>query len=139
MSESIPSSSQPTRDRSGAYAALTGLSSLIGLAIVASPFVFDATDTGLWHHVAVGAIIFLLAGIGYYQVMTGRPVNLAVMGLAALLGLWMVIAPFAVDVGVDELLWTSVIAGLAVFLFTGYVAYMGRSRRAGIARPSIDD
>lgn len=119
---------------------LSGLAAIIGLVIIASPWVFaDVTDTGTWHNVALGALVFILAGYSFYQTMNDRPVNVAVMALVALLGLWAIISPFALDLGPDELMWAHVAAGLLLFLFGGYVSYMGRGRRPGVARPADAD
>lgn len=111
---------------------LSGLVAVIGLWIAVSPAIFDATDTGLWNNVIVGAAILLIAGFNFYRIMNGQSSLFAAMGLVVLLGAWTIIAPFAIDIGVDELLWSGAIAGVLVVLFGGYVALTTRSVRMAI-------
>ena len=53
------------------------------------------------------------------------------MSLAALLGLWTIIAPFAFEIDSDALLWSNVVLGILAVIFAGYVGYSGRKVRMG--------
>lgn len=110
---------------------LSVLTALLGLWILASPFVWEATEAALWNNAIVGAVVFLIGAFNYYRVMDDQSINLASMALAALLGLWVLVTPFAFDVGVDTLLWSNVVAGIIVALLGGYVAYERRSVQTG--------
>ncbi len=67
---------------------LSALVALIGLYLVASPFLFEATDAAYWNDTLVGTAIFLLAGYNFYLLSKDRLANVSIASLAALLGLW---------------------------------------------------
>lgn len=110
---------------------LSVLAALLGLWILASPFIWAATEAALWNNAIVGAVVFLIGAFNYYRLTNGQTINLASMALAALLGLWVLVTPFAFDVGVETLLWSNVVAGIIVALLGGYVAYERRSVQTG--------
>ena len=112
---------------------LAGLASLIGAWIAVSPFVYGdlgaATDLGAggWNNVIVGAAIFLIAGANFYRLSKDRNVSTAAASLVTLLGLWVVVAAFAVfDMGTTGLLSSTVVSGLITAAIGAYNAYKGR-------------
>lgn len=108
---------------------LAGLASLFGAWIAASPFVYGETATGIgaggWNNVIVGAAIFLIAGANFYRLMKGMNVSRAAAGLVALLGLWLVIAPFVTFTMGTGMFWSTVVSGLIVAAIGAYNAYKG--------------
>lgn len=107
----------------GTMKILSGIASLIGLWIVASPFVFESTTTAMWNNVIVGAAIFLLAGYNYYRMTNDLYAHAAVSSLVALLGIWALAAPFLLEMGSDALLWSTAISGIVVAALSAYNAY----------------
>lgn len=63
-------SGRERRDRwdAGPIKWVSAVVALVGLWVLASPFVYEATRTALWNDVVVGAAIVLLAGYNYYRV-----------------------------------------------------------------------
>ncbi|WP_135819966.1 SPW repeat protein [Halostella litorea] len=119
-----------TTDLSGSKL-LAGLASLIGLWVVIAPFIYgdvsgDTLDALGWNNVIVGAAIFLVAGYNYYRMSKGLNVSEAAAGLVALLGLWLVVAPFVAFDTTFELLSSTAISGLVVAAIGAYNAYKGR-------------
>ncbi len=122
---------------------LSGIVSLIGLWVAISPFVYEVMESMLWNNVLVGAAIFLLAGYNYYRIVSSHPTSTGVMSLVALLGLWILVAPFALegtvameglDVASDGLVWSNVVSGVLTAIFAAYIAYAaGSEMRAGTA------
>ena len=110
---------------------ISGAAALIGLLLLASPFVFVATDTALWNHVIVGAAIFLLAGFNYYRVSNGMTSLMSAIGLIVLLGAWTIIAPFAFEIGSTELFWSTIVIGVLTLILGGSIATSERRLRAG--------
>ncbi|MDZ7730867.1 MAG: SPW repeat protein [Natrialbaceae archaeon] len=106
---------------------LSGLAALVGIWIVVSNVVWEPTQAGLWNNAIVGVAILLVAGFNYYRLANNRPSNVAAMTLVALLGLWMIISPFAFEVGHELLLWSAVVSGIIVGICGAYVAYERRS------------
>ena len=106
---------------------ISGIVSLIGLWIAASPFVYDTTVTALWNNLLVGAAVFLIAGYNYYRYTTGLRTGVGAMTLVAILGLWTLAAPFLIEMVSDAAFWSNVISGLLIALLAGYVAYAGRA------------
>ncbi len=111
---------------------LTGLASLIGLWVLVTPFAFEATDEGLWSNAIAGFLVFLIAGMAFYSIMYKKTINMVLPAIAAVIGLYIVVSPYVFDIGVDELLWSNVVAGLVVFVLTGYSTYAVRD---GITAP----
>lgn len=111
---------------SGTMRIVSGLAAIIGAMILVSPFVLDSTDMAMWNNLIVGGAILVLAGFNFYRLTTDRLANVGVASLVALLGLWAVVAPFVLDMGSDELLWGTAIAGLLVAALSGYSAYANR-------------
>lgn len=107
---------------------LSGIASLLGAWIAVSPWVLepDVVAGTLWNNVIVGAAIFLIAGYNYYRMSKGLSASAGSAGLVALLGLWMIIAPFVVFEVATDLLWSDVISGIIVAAIGGYNAYAGR-------------
>ncbi|RQG89826.1 hypothetical protein EA462_07355 [Natrarchaeobius halalkaliphilus] len=131
------------RDEPEAQKWLSGIVSLIGLWIAASPFVYEAVVAFTWNNVVIGGAIFLLAGYNYYRIVTDHPTSTSVMSLVALLALWTLVAPFALEgqfamegleVAASALVWSNVVFGIIAAAMAAYIAYAGgRGVRAGTA------
>lgn len=110
---------------------LSGINALLGAWLVVSPFLLTTTTGGLsasvWNNVVIGAVIFLIAGYNYYRQSRNQAVSTGSASLVALLGLWMIVAPFVVfAVDTAAMFWSNVIAGTLVTIIAVYVAYEGR-------------
>lgn len=105
---------------------ISGIISLIGLWVFVSPFIFESTPITWWNNVVVGLAIFLLAGYNYYRMSKTLLASVGVSALVALLGLWIIIAPFVIDVASGAMAWSTLISGLLVAVLSGYNAYANR-------------
>ncbi|GAB3680047.1 hypothetical protein GCM10028857_02220 [Salinarchaeum chitinilyticum] len=105
---------------------VSGIVSLIGLWIAASPFVYDTTTMATWNNAAVGLAIFLVAGFTYYQLAGGMFAAVGALSLVVLLGLWTVAAPYLMEFESNALLLSNVAAGGAVAVISAYNAYANR-------------
>lgn len=113
---------------------VSGLAVLLGLWLVIAPFAMESTETAVWNNVIVGAAIIILAGFNFYRMSNERLGNLGVSALVALLGLWALVVPFVLEMGSNDLLWSTAIAGLIIALLGGYNAYA--TRKATAAAPA---
>jgi len=110
---------------------LAGLASLFGAWIALSPFVYGDVADGIslaaagWNNVIVGTAIFLVAGANFYRLSKERNVSRAAAGLVALLGLWLLIAPFITFTMGTGMFWSTVVSGLIVAAIGAYNAYKG--------------
>lgn len=102
---------------------LSAIVALVGLYLVASPFIFEATETAIWNDTLVGTAIFLLGGYNFYRLSKDRLGSSGIASLAALLGLWALISPYVIEMGSTELARSTVISGLIVALLSAYSAY----------------
>lgn len=102
---------------------LSALVALIGLFLVASPFIFEATETAVWNNSLVGTAIFALAGYNFIRLSKDRLASVGVASLITLLGLWALASPYFIEMGSDELANATMISGLLVALFSAYNAY----------------
>jgi peptidoglycan/LPS O-acetylase OafA/YrhL len=125
-----------TRDnRSTGY--ISAAVALIGAWIVISAFVYSPPAANFWNDVLVGAAIGIIAGYNAFRADDVEGINTGAASLVALLGLWMVIAPFIFEVFSDGAFWSDVVSGLLVAALAGYNAYQSREteRRTRTAEP----
>ncbi|MFD1565621.1 hypothetical protein ACFR99_19010 [Haloarchaeobius amylolyticus] len=98
-------------------------SGVLGCWLITAPFVFGTLAVGRWNDVLVGTAIALAAGHNYASVARGRPASAIGAALVAVLGCWLVVAPFVLELeGVA--LWNDVAAGTVVAGFGSYNAYV---------------
>ncbi|ELY86566.1 hypothetical protein C483_19190 [Natrialba hulunbeirensis JCM 10989] len=109
---------------------VSALAALVGLWIVASPFLIESTEAAIWNNTLVGTAIFLLAGYNFYRLTKDRLANVSVASLAVLLGLWALISPFVIEMGSTDLATSTMIAGLVVAGLSAYSAYANSSAEA---------
>jgi hypothetical protein len=104
------------------------IAALLGLWVVASPFVYGVGEAMLWNAVIVGALV---AVVGGYNVYRREDTSVVVSGasLVALLGLWLLASPFVLAVPADGMFWSSAVVGAMIALLGGYNAYVGWQRR----------
>ena len=103
-----------------------GLSALVGAWVFVSTFVFGLSSSHFWNNVVIGAAIVILAGYSAVQASESRGPNPWASGLAALLGLWMIVAPFVFQTAGSVVLWSDVLSGAVVAVLSGYNAYEER-------------
>jgi len=110
---------------------LAGLASLFGAWIALSPFVYGDVADGIslaaagWNNVIIGTAIFLVAGANFYRLSREDNVSRAAAGLVALLGLWLLVAPFITFTMGTGMFWSTVVSGLIVAAIGAYNAYKG--------------
>lgn len=105
---------------------VSALVAIVGLWIIASPFVYEATDTAVWNNTLVGTGIFLLAGYNFVRLSRDRLANVGVAAMALLLGLWIAVSPFAMEMGSAALENSTIVSGLVVVLLSAYNVYANR-------------
>ncbi|WP_222920039.1 SPW repeat protein [Natrinema sp. SYSU A 869] len=105
---------------------LSALVALIGLYIVASPFILESTNAAIWNDTLVGTAIFLTAGYNFYRLSKDRLASVGVASLAVLLGLWALVSPAVIEMGSNELATGTAISGLVVAALSAYNAYANR-------------
>lgn len=114
---------------------LAAANAVLGLWLVAAPFVFGVSGAGLWNAVIVGSLIVMVGGYNWYLTTKDREVSVAGASLNALLGLWVIAAPFLFSPGTTAL-WNDVIVGAVVVTFATYNAYVANRAPKGTAQPA---
>ncbi|OLZ40989.1 hypothetical protein A6E15_08285 [Natrinema saccharevitans] len=102
---------------------VSALAALLGLYLVASPFLLESTDAAVWNDTLVGTAIFLTAGYNFYRLSKGRLASVGVASLTVLLGLWALVSPSFIDMGASALATGTAISGLLVAALAAYNAY----------------
>ena len=105
---------------------VSALVAIAGLWLIASPFVYEATDTAVWNNTLVGTGIFLLAGYNFVRLSRDRLANVGVATLALILGLWIAVSPFVMEMGSGALANSTIVSGLVVVLLSAYNIYANR-------------
>jgi uncharacterized membrane protein len=102
---------------------VSGLAALVGLWLVASPFLFESTDTAVWNDTLVGTAIFALAGYNFVRMSRDRLAAVGVAALVILLGLWAAISHYIIDMGSETLQISTVISGIVVAALAAFNTY----------------
>lgn len=92
---------------------LAWIIALVGVWELASPFIsgMTAETASLWRIYITGLALILCGGMA---AMASQPMTIKYTGwTSALLGLWLIIAPFALDYAKETLpMWNDVLAGM---------------------------
>lgn len=102
---------------------VSALAALVGLWVVASPFIYEATDAAYWNNTLVGTGIFLLAGYNFVRMSRDRLALVGVAALVILLGLWVAASPFVIEMGSNDLELSTIASGLVIAALAAYNAY----------------
>lgn len=103
---------------------LAGTNAVLGLWLIAAPFVLGVTGAGRWNTVVIGSLIAIGGDYNWYLASKGEKVNRLVAYSTAFLGLLIIAAPFVFDLG-TVVMWNDVIVGALVASFGGYNGYTG--------------
>jgi drug/metabolite transporter (DMT)-like permease len=145
MSDSIPDpettrTDDPARPRdtlnTDVMQWVSALVALIGLYLVASPFLFEATETAIWNDTLVGTAIFVVAGYNFVRLSRDRLASVGAAALAVLLGIWTLVSPAVIEMGSSELATGTAVSGLLVAALSAYNAY-ANSKADAPERPDV--
>lgn len=117
---------RPTDDSSATPVRTIGLAAAIGAWILWSGIVLTGTGAIIWNNVLVGAGI---AFFGSYAAAwpDGRRLSPVVApAIVALLGVWILAAPFVLEVAADRLVWSNIVSGALVAILAGSSVYGSR-------------
>ncbi|MFB6186622.1 MAG: SPW repeat protein [Halobacteriaceae archaeon] len=104
----------------------SGIAALGGIWAIIAPFIWMGVSSSMmWSNIIIGAAVFLLAGFSWYRKYTGESAHKVASWLAAIGGLWFIVAPFVFTGVPNNLMITNVIAGIIVAVLAGYTAYQG--------------
>ena len=102
--------------RAGSYQTTGGVSWMnisLGIWVIISPFVvqFTRLPAAMWNNVIVGIVIAVLAII---RVSVPRQTGWSWANV--ILGIWMIISPFALGAMTTAILWNNIILGIVIAL-----------------------
>jgi hypothetical protein len=118
----------------GAVWFASGLNFLIGLWLIASPWIYGFTGNGAatWNRVIVGIIIAVFAGIRLVSALTTPWLS----WVNAALGVWVFFSPWIFGyAGNGGALWNSIVLGVVVVILGVWSALAGGSSR-GLHMPT---
>ncbi|WP_115864008.1 SPW repeat protein [Halorussus litoreus] len=128
MSENTTTTTRSDRDSDGTIGGyISAAVALVGAWILISAFLYSPPAANFWNDVIVGSAIGIIAGYNALRTDDYEEINTGAASLVALLGLWMVVAPFIFEVFTDGAFWSDVISGAVVAVLAGYNAYQARS------------
>ncbi|MGB9475336.1 MAG: SPW repeat protein [Candidatus Udaeobacter sp.] len=86
---------------------------LLGIWVLISPFMvqFARLPAAMWNNVIVGIVIALLA-----LIRTSTPWQSGWSWANVILGIWMIISPFALGAMTTAILWNNIILGIVIAL-----------------------
>ncbi|MCC6682692.1 MAG: SPW repeat protein [Phycisphaeraceae bacterium] len=101
----------------------SGINLLTGIWLIIAPFVLAfGFGVPIWNSVVVGGLIIILASVRLVAV-TGQMFS----WVNALLGVWLVMSPFALSFNdLPRALWNSIVCGVIVIVFGMWSASVSR-------------
>ncbi|HEY7000178.1 MAG TPA: SPW repeat protein [Candidatus Udaeobacter sp.] len=97
------------------------LNVLLGIWVIISPFVvqFARLPAAMWNNVIVGIVIAILA-----LIRTSTPRQIGWSWANGILGIWMIISPFALGTMTTAILWNNIILGIVIAIVASANASM---------------
>lgn len=94
-------------------AGVSWINIVLGIWVIISPFVVQFTrfPAAMWNNVIVGIVIAILAII-----RTSVPRQTGWSWVNVILGIWMIISPFALGAMTTAVLWNNIILGIVIAL-----------------------
>lgn len=106
---------------------VSAATALLGGWVVLSAFLLAPPAGNFWNDIVVGAAIGIISGYNALNADGPEDINTGGSALVALLGLWMVVAPFIFETPDATAFWSDVIVGALVAILAGYNTYQARS------------
>ena len=115
---------------------LSGLIALFGTWMIVQSFLFDMVASQFWNDIIVGALLLGVGGYNYSLRGKDKVGSVGAAAIAALLGLWLIAAPFMFgwDTGATEAvnplaLWNDIAVGLITLAIGAFSAYAARDQK----------
>lgn len=116
---------------------ISALLALLGLWMIGQAIALDLAASQLWNDIAVGVLLFAIGVYNYSRRSDERLASMAAAVIAALVGLWLIAAPFVLGTGGgltetanDVGFWNDVLLGLITLILGGSSAYIARDNRS---------
>lgn len=131
----------PNRGGHGRW--MSAVVAVLGLWMIIESVVFGLTAAQFWNDIIVGLLLLAAGGYNYYLRTNERYGSVSAAVVAALVGLWLVVAPFVLGAEAGGagatsglVFWNDIIVGLAVLGLASYSAYEAREHRRVTGRPA---
>lgn len=115
---------------------LSAIIALLGAWLILEAVLLDVAATQFWNDALVGVLLLAVGGYNYTRQADKETGSVAVASVAALLGLWLLAAPFVLGAGVgtaetlnDLAFWNDLVVGLLALVVGAYSAYQIRDER----------
>ena len=124
----------PNRDERGK--GISAIIALLGGWMIIQAVLLDIVMTQFWNDILVGVLLLAIGGYNYTRQADKETGNVAAASVAALLGLWLLAAPFVLGAGLnpaetlnDLAFWNDIVVGLLALALGAYSAYQIRDER----------
>ncbi|WP_435181531.1 SPW repeat domain-containing protein [Halorussus sp. AFM4] len=116
---------------------LSGLIALIGAWMVLQVFLFDMVASQFWNDIIAGGLLLLAGGYNYARRGRDQVGSVGAAAVAALVGLWLVVAPFVLGADASAaaeaenafVFWNDVVVGLITLGIGAFSAYAARDQK----------
>jgi len=122
---------------------VSALIALVGAWMLAEPLVLDLATAQFWNDIVAGLLLLAVGGYNFFRQSREEYGSASAAAIAALVGLWLVAAPFVfgdttigTGVGSDASFWNDVVVGLVALALGAYSAYSIRDRRSDRRAPA---
>ncbi|WP_137287036.1 SPW repeat domain-containing protein [Halorussus salinisoli] len=115
---------------------LSAIIALLGLWMLAQAFLFDIVASQFWNDIVAGALLLAVGAYNYSRRGSDEVGSVGAAAIAALVGLWLVAAPFmfGADAGTTEAVndlafWNDIVVGLLALGVGAFSAYSARDQQ----------
>ena len=115
---------------------ISALLGLLGLWLIVQAVALDLAASQLWNDVAAGILLLAIGAYNYSRRSDERLASTAAAMIAALVGLWLIAAPFVLGTGSglvettnDAAFWNDILLGLLALGLGALSAYKARDHR----------
>lgn len=113
-----------TPQERGQIRGASGINLAIGIWLIIAPFVLATTGAALVNDVAVGIVIAALAAV---RIARPAAATKPASWVNAVLGAWLIVAPFALGYISQAAFWNDILVGVAVLVFALWSASQPRT------------
>ena len=115
---------------------LSGIIALLGAWMILEAFLFDIVMSQFLNDIIVGALLLGAGGYNYFRRGKDKVGSVGAAAVAALLGLWLIAAPFMFgwDTGLTEAVnplafWNDIVVGLITLAIGAFSAYAAHDQK----------
>ena len=112
-----------THDARGKIHTASGINLALGIWLIIAPFILATSGSAYWNDIVVGILVAILAGTRLAKPTASTK---SLSWTNAGIGVWLLIAPFALTYATEAAVWNDIIVGVLLIIFGAWSAQLPR-------------